>query len=186
MINKDDYKKTTDMMSEAISIFQEHIATIRAGRANPAVLNGLLVDYYGQKTPLSQIGNISSPEARLLVIQPWDSTLLKSVEKAILASDIGITPQSDGRVIRLVFPVLSQERRNELVKKVKVYGEEVKVKIRNLRRDDIEYYKKQRKDSIITEDDYTMIEKDIQDLTDAYIIEIDDVIKSKTNEIMEI
>ncbi|HOD92747.1 MAG TPA: ribosome recycling factor [Clostridia bacterium] len=173
-------------MSQAIDAFSEHISTIRAGRANPSVLNNIYVDYYGQKTPLNQIGNVSSPEPRLLVIQPWDSTIIKMIEKAILASDLGINPQNDGRVIRLVFPVLSQERRNDLVKKVKAYGEEAKVKIRNIRRDDIEKYKKQKKDSIITEDDYAIIEKDIQNLTDTNITKIDDIVKSKTDEIMEV
>ncbi|OQB51672.1 MAG: Ribosome-recycling factor [Firmicutes bacterium ADurb.Bin146] len=186
MINKDEYSKTTELMSQAIDAFSEHISTIRAGRANPSVLNNIYVDYYGQKTPLNQIGNVSSPEPRLLVIQPWDSTIIKMIEKAILASDLGINPQNDGRVIRLVFPVLSQERRNDLVKKVKAYGEEAKVKIRNIRRDDIEKYKKQKKDSIITEDDYAIIEKDIQNLTDTNITKIDDIVKSKTDEIMEV
>jgi len=186
MINKDEYSKTTEMMSQAIDAFSEHISTIRAGRANPSVLNNIYVDYYGQKTPLNQIGNVSSPEPRLLVIQPWDASIIKMIEKAILASDLGINPQNDGRVIRLVFPILSQERRNELVKKVKTYGEEAKVKIRNIRRDDIEKYKKQKKDSVITEDDYAIIEKDIQNLTDENITKIDDIVKSKTDEIMEV
>lgn len=186
MISKDEYSKTTELMSEAIDAFSGHISTIRVGRANPAVLNNIFVDYYGQKTQLNQIGNVSSPEPRLLIIQPWDSTILKEVERAILASDLGINPQNDGRVIRLAFPVLSQERRNDLVKKVKAYGEEAKIRIRNVRREDIDKYKKQKKDSVITEDDYTIIEKDIQALTDEYTLKVDEIVNIKTDEIMEV
>ena len=186
MISKDEYSKTTELMSQAIDAFSEQISVIRAGRANPSVLKNIYVDYYGQKTPLLQIGNISSPEPRLLVIQPWDTSIMKDIEKAIMASDLGINPQSDGRVIRLVFPILSQERRNELVKKVKAFGEDAKVWIRNIRREDMDKYKKQKKDSEITEDDYTVIEKDIQKLTDESTAKIDDIVKEKTEEIMEV
>ena len=182
MINKDEYSKTTEMMSQAIDAFSEHISTIRAGRANPSVLNNIYVDYYGQKTPLNQIGNVSSPEPRLLVIQPWDASIIKMIEKAILASDLGINPQNDGRVIRLVFPILSQERRNELVKKVKTYGEEAKVKIRNIRRDVIEIVK----DDELPEDQEKNIIDIIQEVVNDYNKKIEELTKEKEKELMEI
>lgn len=181
-----EYKKFRENMDDAILNFEEHLHSIRAGRANSAILNGVMVDYYGVKTPINQIGNISVPEARLLVIQPWDSNIIKDVEKALLASDIGITPSSDGKVIRLAFPSLTEERRKELLKTVKSHGEEAKVKIRNERRHAIDLYKKQQKNSEITEDDYKDIEKDIQELTDNHIKGIDEVIKAKEEEIMEV
>lgn len=181
-----EYKKFRDNMDEVILNFEDHLHSIRAGRANSAILNGVMVDYYGVKTPINQIGNISVPEARLLVIQPWDSNIIKEVEKALLGSDIGITPSSDGKVIRLAFPSLTEERRKELLKKVKGHGEEAKVKIRNERRHAMDEYKKQQKASDITEDDFTDIEKDIQELTDNHIKGIDKVIKAKEEEIMEV
>ncbi|MBN2852885.1 MAG: ribosome recycling factor [Clostridia bacterium] len=183
---KGEYKKYREIMEEAILTFEEHLTTIRAGRANAAILNGVAVDYYGVKTPITQIGNITVPEARLLVIQPWDSSIIKEVVKALMASDIGITPSSDGKVIRLVFPSLTEERRRELQKVVKHHGEEAKVKVRNVRRDALEDYKKQQKESTITEDDFKTIEKDIQELTDNHIKMIDDVIKRKEEEILEV
>ncbi len=181
-----EYKKFRDNMDEVILNFEDHLHSIRAGRANSAILNGVMVDYYGVKTPINQIGNISVPEARLLVIQPWDSNIIKDVEKALLGSDIGITPSSDGKVIRLAFPSLTEERRKELLKTVKGHGEEAKVKIRSERRHAMDEYKKQQKASDITEDDFKDIEKDIQELTDNHIKGIDKVIQAKEEEIMEV
>ncbi len=186
MLAIDEYKNLKKDMDSAIEDFSNHISTIRAGRANPSVLNNIYVDYYGQRTPLNQVGNISAPEPRLLVVQPWDASTIKLIEKAILASDLGINPQSDGRVIRLVFPILSEERRNELVKRIKAYGEEAKVKVRNIRRDDIERYKKLQKNSEITEDDLIIAQKEIQDITDEKINAIDNIVKEKTEEILEV
>jgi len=183
---KEEYKKYKEKMDEGIAHFEEHLMTIRAGRANPSVLNGINVDYYGVKTPINQIGNISVPEARLLVIQPWDANIIKELEKAILASDIGITPSSDGKVIRLAFPSLTEERRKELLKTVKKQGEEVKIKIRNIRRDALEDYKKQQKESIITEDDYKDIENDIQELTNNHIKLVEEILAKKEEEILEV
>ncbi|MFO7636365.1 MAG: ribosome recycling factor [Clostridia bacterium] len=183
---KDEYDDIILEMDSAISSFKEHLHTVRAGRANPALLNTLAVDYYGVRTPVSQLGNISVPEARLLVIQPWDKSILKDIEKALLASDIGITPSNDGSVIRLTFPILSEERRKDLVKLIKGHGEEAKVKIRNIRRDAIDIYKVQKKNSEITEDDYVAIEKDLQEITDDHIKLIDSIINDKSEEITEV
>lgn len=183
---KGEYSEFRREMDEVIQNFKEHIAGIRAGRANPAVLNGINVDYYGVKTPINQIGNISVPDARLIVIQPWDTSLLGEVEKAIMASNIGINPSNDGKVIRLAFPALSEERRNEIMKTVKNHGEEAKVKIRNIRRDALDEYREQQKNSEITEDDLKDIEKDIQELTDGHIKDIDRFIKEKEKEVMEV
>ena len=160
--------------------------TIRAGRANASVLDKIAIDYYGTMTPIQQVGSISSPEPRMLVIQPWDASVLSEIEKAINKSELGLSPQNDGKVIRLNFPPLTEERRRELVKMVKKYAEEAKVQVRNARRDGIESYKKQKKDGEITEDDLKTIEKDIQDMTDKYIKEIDSITADKEKEITEI
>ena len=162
------------------------LATIRAGRANAAVLDQIQVDYYGVPTPIQQVASIATPDPRSLLIQPWDNKLLKGIEKAILASELGINPQNDGRCIRLVFPPLTEERRRDLVKQTKKYGEESKVAIRNIRRDAIEKFKKQQKASEITEDDYKIAEKDIQKLTDDFIKEIDKISEKKEKELTEI
>jgi ribosome recycling factor len=182
----DEYKSIEVKMQKAISALREELNGLRAGRANPAVVEKLSVEYYGVSTPINQIGNISVPEARVILIQPWDSSLLKEVEKAILKSDIGINPSNDGKIIRLVFPQLTEERRKELTKVTKKHGEECKVAVRTIRRDAVEEYKTMKKDGDITEDDLKDAEKDIQKLTDRYIEEVDKVVEHKDKEIMEI
>ena len=173
-------------MKKAIGALENDLASIRAGRANPAILDKISIEYYGAQTPLAQVGTISVPEARSLVIQPWDNSMLKAIEKAILASDIGITPNNDGKVIRLNFPPLTEERRKELSKGISKRGEEGKVAIRNIRRDSLEQFKKQKKDGEITEDDLKDLEDKIQKMTDKFVKEIDTIIASKTKEIMEV
>ncbi len=180
-----DYQEFESKMKKTCEALTAQLATIRAGRANAAVLDQIEVDYYGSPTPIQQIASISSPDARTLLIQPGDGSTLKLIE-AILASDLGINPQNDGRMLRLVFPPLTEERRKELVKQTKKYGEEAKVAIRNIRRDAIEKFKKQQKASTITEDDYKIAEKDIQKLTDDYIKEIDKITDKKDKELTEI
>ncbi len=181
-----DYKQFEDKMKKTCDALTSQLATIRAGRANAAVLDQIQVDYYGVPTPIQQMASISTPDPRSLLIQPWDGSTLKGIEKAILASDLGINPQNDGRSIRLVFPPLTEERRRDLVKQTKKYGEECKVAIRNIRRDAIEKFKKQQKASEITEDDYKIAEKDIQKLTDDFIKEIDKITERKDKELTEI
>lgn len=183
---KRDYSAITDKMDKTINVLMSNLATIRAGRANPAVLDKISVDYYGVPTPIQQVGTISVPEARTIIIQPWDATVLKDIEKAIAASELGINPANDGKVIRLNFPPLTEERRKEIVKQVHKEGEESKVAIRSIRRDALEAYKKQQKASEITEDDLKAIEKDVQDLTDKSIKNIDEIIKKKEAEILEV
>ncbi len=180
------YPEIEERMNKRIDGFAGELKTIRAGRANATVLDKIAIDYYGTMTPVAQVGSISSPEPRLLVIQPWDATILKEIEKAILKSDIGIAPQNDGKVIRLNFPPLTEERRKELVKLVKKYSEEAKVQIRNIRRDAMDDFKEKKKASEITEDDLKNIEKDIQNLTDKCIKEIDDITDAKEKEILEV
>ena len=167
-------------------MLSQQLEVVRAGRANAAVLNQISVEYYGVPTPIQQVASVSVPDPRTLMIQPWDASILKGIEKAILASELGINPQNDGRVIRLVFPQLTEERRKELAKQVKKYGEEAKVAVRNIRRDAIDKFKKQQKASEITEDDYKNIEKDIQKLTDDYIKEVDVITDKKEKELFEI
>ena len=181
-----DFKEFTRKMEKSIEILQEDFGAIRAGRANAKVLDRITVEYYGQETPMGQVGSISSPDARTLVIQPWDGSLLKKIEKAIQVSDLGINPQNDGRVIRLSFPQLTEERRKELVKQVKNYGENGKVAIRNIRRDAMDYIKKLKKNSEITEDDQKKAEKDLQDLTDKFIKKVDEACAIKEKELMEL
>lgn len=180
------YPEIEAKMEKRINGYAGELKTIRAGRANASILDKVAIDYYGTMTPVAQVGSISVPEARTLIIQPWDGSILKEIEKAINASEIGIAPQNDGKVIRLNFPPLTEERRKELVKQVKKYTEEAKVSIRNARRDAMESYKKQKKDGEITEDDLKGIEKDIQNLTDKYIKEIDDICADKEKEILEV
>lgn len=181
-----DFKEFNRKMDKTLDILQEDFGAIRAGRANARVLDRITVEYYGVETPVGQVGTISSPDARTLVIQPWDGSLLKTIEKAIQVSDLGINPQNDGRVIRLVFPQLTEERRKELVKQVKKYGEDAKVAVRNIRRDAMDYIKKLKKDSEITEDDQKKAEKDLQELTDKYIKKVDEACAVKEKELMEI
>ena len=181
-----DYLEFQNKMNKTCDALNSELATIRAGRANTAVLNPIQVDYYGVPTPILQVASVSTPDPRSLLIQPWDGSLLKPIEKAILASDLGINPQNDGRAIRLVFPPLTEERRKDLVKQTKKYAEEAKVAIRNIRRDAIEKFKKQQKASDITEDDYKIAEKDVQKLTDDFIKEIDKIAEKKEKELTEI
>ena len=181
-----NYPQVEEKMNKRVDGFNSELKTIRAGRANAQVLDKVSIDYYGTQTPIAQVGSISSPEPRMLVIQPWDMSVLKEIEKAILKSEIGVTPQNDGKVIRLSFTPLTEERRKELVKLVKKYSEEAKVQVRNARRDALEDYKTQKKNGEVTEDELKTIEKDIQNLTDKYIKEIDDITADKEKEILEV
>ena len=180
------YPEVEAKMEKRIQGYASELKTIRAGRANASVLDKVYVEYYGTATPINQVGSISTPEPRMLVIQPWDASILKDIEKAINKSDVGITPQNDGKVIRLSFPPLTEERRKELVKQVKKYTEEAKVQIRNARRDAMDKFKAQKKNNEITEDDLKEIEKDVQKLTDKYIKEIDGISAEKEKEILDI
>lgn len=175
-----------EKMNKTISVFEENLSEIRAGRANPAILNKITVDYYGVPTPINQVAGISVPEARMILIQPWDMNLLKEIEKEILKSDIGINPNNDGKVIRLNFPELNEERRKELVKEVKKMAEEAKIAVRAIRRDAIENYRKMQKDSEITEDELKTAEEDVQKITDKNVNEIDKILENKEKEIMSI
>ena len=181
-----DYPEFENKMKKTCEALTSQLATIRAGRANAAVLDQIQVDYYGVPTPVQQVASVATPDPRSLAITPWDHSVLKGIEKAILASDLGINPQNDGRTIRLVFPPLTEERRKELAKQTRKYGEDAKVAIRNIRRDAIEKLKKQQKTSEITEDDYKIAEKDIQKLTDDFIKEIDKITEKKEKELTEI
>lgn len=180
------YGNTEERMTKTVSVLREELATIRAGRANPAILDKLTVEYYGTQTPLNQIGNISVPEARTILIQPWEASMLKEIEKSIQKSDIGINPTNDGKVIRLNFPQLTEERRKLLTKDVEKKGEESKVAIRSIRRDAIEEEKDKKKSGEITEDDLKDSEKQIQNITDKFIGEVDKLIDLKCKEIMEV
>ncbi|MCK9479179.1 MAG: ribosome recycling factor [Firmicutes bacterium] len=173
-------------MDKSIEAYADDIATIRAGRANPAVLDKITVEYYGTPTPIPQVGNVSIPEAHLMVIQPWDATLLPEIERAILKSDLGINPQNDGKLIRLNFPTPTEERRKELVKGLFKKCEGAKVQIRAIRREAIDYFKNLKKKSEITEDDLRVFETDIQKLTDAKIKELDNVTEAKEKDILEV
>ncbi|MGE5329278.1 MAG: ribosome recycling factor [Deltaproteobacteria bacterium] len=185
-MDKAIYSPIEEKMKKTLSVLKEELATVRAGRANPAILDKIMVDYYGVPTKITQLGNVSVPEARVLLIQPWEAKMLKDIEKEIQKSEIGINPNNDGKVIRLTFPELSEERRKELVKGIKKKGEDTKVAIRSIRRDAIEEFKVQKKNSEITEDDLKDIENDIQKLTDKNIEEIDKVTAGKEKEIMEV
>ena len=181
-----DFKEYSRKMERTLDHLEEDFDAVRAGRANAKVLDRICVEYYGSETPLNGVATISSPDARTLVIQPWDAKLLKDIQKAILTSDLGINPQNDGRVIRLVFPQLTEERRRDLTKQVKKYAEEAKVAMRNIRRDGMDYVKKLKKNSEITEDDQKKAEKDLQDLLDKYINRVDTVLAAKEKELMAI
>ena len=180
------FEKTTDRMEKALDALEREFSEIRAGRANPNVLNNVVVEYYGTPTPLNQMAAVSVPEPRMLVIQPWDASTLKDIEKAINVAEIGINPQNDGKVIRLTFPQLTEEHRKALVKDVSKRGEEAKVAIRNVRRDSMDDLKKLKKDNEITEDDQKDGEKKLQDITDKYIKNVEEMTKKKETEILSI
>ena len=175
-----------EKMEKSLNNLEEEYAGIRAGRANPHVLDKLRVDYYGTPTPIQSVANVSVPEARMIQIQPWEGSWVKEIEKAIMMSDLGITPTNDGKVIRLVFPDLTEERRKELAKDIKKKGEDTKVAIRNIRRDAIDYIKKTGKAEDISEDEIKNIEDDIQKLTESYVAKIDKAIEAKSKEILTV
>lgn len=181
-----NYDEIKEKMEKTLSVFENNLAEIRAGRANPAILNKIKIDYYGVPTPISQVAGISVPEARMIVIQPWDLSVLKEIEKEILKSDIGINPNNDGKVIRLNFPELNEERRKEIVKNIKKIAEDAKVAVRAIRRDGIEMFKKKQKDSEITEDELKMAEDEIQKITDKNVEEIDKILANKEKEVMSV
>ena len=182
----ENIKVYEDKMEKTCDALAADFATVRAGRANPAILNKVKVDYYGVPTPINQMAGISVPEARMIVIQPWDMSVLKDIEKAILASDIGINPNNDGKVIRLAFPELNEERRKEIVKDIRKIAEEAKVAIRSIRRDGIDEAKTAQKNSEITEDELKVAENEIQKMTDKSIEEIDKILANKETEIMSV
>ena len=177
------YERTNNFNIES---YETELTTVRAGRANPTILDQFTVDYYGTETPIKQVASISVPEARLLVIQPWDASLITPIEKVLLASNLGITPSNDGKVIRLPFPALTEDRRKELVKVVKGYGENSKIAIRNLRRDGLDKLKKLEKDKKISEDELRQAEEEVQKVTDKFIKKVEDITKLKEKELMEI
>lgn len=179
-------KSYRNKMDDHIKRYKESLTTIRAGRANPQLVENLTFEYYGTETPIKNAASITVPEARLLVIQPWDAKALKEIEKVIIASELGITPSNDGKVIRLPFPALTEDRRKELVKDVKKRSEQSKVGIRNIRRDLMDDIKKAEKDGELTEDDRKSFEKDAQNLTDEFIKKIDDITKDKEDELLEV
>ena len=181
-----DFKEYGRRMEKALDHLAEEFGAVRAGRANPKVLDRITVEYYGSETPLNGVATISTPDARTLVIQPWDTKLLKDIQKAIQISDLGINPQNDGRVIRLVFPQLTEERRKELVKQIHKYSEGGKVAIRNIRRDAMDHLKKMQKDGELTEDDLKSAEKDLQKLTDDKCKEVDVLLDKKEKELMAV
>ena len=180
------YDNIEEKMKKAVSVLEEQLATVRAGRANPKILDKILVEYYGVPTPINQIANVAVPEARMITIQPWDASVLKEVEKAILKSDIGLNPNNDGKLIRLIFPELTEERRKELVKDIKKMSEDSKIALRNVRRDGIEEFKAKQKASEITEDDLRNAEEQIQKITDKYVGLVDKAVSDKEKEIMSI
>ena len=181
-----EIKSYDSRMLKTIDVVKANFASVRAGRANAGVLDRIQVEYYGTPTPLNQVAAISAPDPRTLVIQPWDATLLKAIEKAIQTSDLGINPQNDGRVIRLAFPQLTEERRKDLTKQVKKYAEDGKVAIRNIRREAMDDFKAMKKNSEITEDDQKNLEKDLQELTDKRCKDIDDLCAKKEQELMAV
>lgn len=182
----EEIKRYEEKMKKTINALENDYNAVRAGRANPHVLDKITVEYYGQATPLQQVGNVSIPEPRMIQIQPWDTSMMKEIEKAILASDVGITPNNDGKLIRLVFPELTEDRRKSLTKEVKKKGEDAKVAVRNIRRDGLDRFKKALKNHEITEDDLKDYETDMQKLTDKYIKDIDVHVENKTKEILTV
>lgn len=183
---KEQIKSHEAKMQKTLDVLSKELAAVRAGRANPAVLDKITVEYYGAPTPLNQVAAIATPDPRTLAIQPWDGSVLKAIEKAIQVSDLGINPQNDGRVIRLAFPQLTEERRKELTKQVAKMGDAAKVAIRNIRREANDLSKKMKKDGDMTEDELKASDKLIQDLTDKFIKNIDDITARKSKELMEI
>ena len=181
-----DYNKYEEKMNKSISVLEENFAEVRAGRANPAILNKITVDYYGTPTPINQLAGISVPEARMIVIQPWDANVLKEIEKEVLKSDIGINPNNDGKVIRLTFPELNEERRKEIVKDIRKMAEDAKVAIRSIRRDAIDEAKAMQKNAEMSEDELKSAEDRIQKLTDKFVEEIDKILANKEKEVMSI
>ena len=180
------FTKTKEKMEKCLDALNRDYKAVRAGRANPAILDRVTVDYYGTPTPINQMAAISVPEPRMLMIQPWDASILKDIEKAINTAEIGINPSNDGKVIRLVFPALTEERRKELVKDISKRGEEAKVAVRNVRRDAMDDIKKLKKDNEITEDDQKNGEKKLQDITDSYIKQVEEMVKKKEDEVLSI
>lgn len=185
-MHKEIIKELERKMVKSIESYEEELLSVRAGRANPAVLDGILVDYYGTPSPIKQVASVTVPEARLLVIQPWDASLISPIEKEILKSNLGITPSNDGKVIRLPFPALTEDRRKELVKVVKGYSENAKVALRNLRRDGLDKLKKMEKDKQISEDELKQAEEEVQKVIDKFGKEVDEITKKKEKELMEI
>lgn len=183
---KETLKLTEEKMEKCINALGNEFAAIRAGRANPAILDKIQVDYYGVPTQINAMAAVSVAEARILVIQPWDASSIKAIEKAIIASDIGITPTNDGKALRLVFPQLTEERRKELCKQIKKYGEEAKVTVRNIRRDTMDKFKTMKKNNEITEDDVKDCEKKVQNITDKFCDKIDKICADKEKEIMTV
>lgn len=181
-----DFNDYSRRMDKALVHLSEEFGAVRAGRANAKVLDRISIEYYGSETPLNGVATISSPDARTLVVQPWDTKILNDICKAIQMSDLGINPQNDGRVVRLVFPQLTEERRKELAKQVKKYAEDAKVAMRNIRRDGMDYIKKLKKNSEITEDEQKKAEKDLQDMLDKFIKKVDDALAAKEKELMAI
>ena len=181
-----DYPEFESKMKKTTEVLSQQLEAVRAGRANAAVLNQISVEYYGVPTPIQQVASVSVPDPRTLMIQPWDASILKGIEKAILASELGINPQNDGRVIRLVFPQLTEERRKDLTKFVKKYADESKVAIRNIRRDAMDVYKAKKKKNEITEDEQKKAEKDLQDLLDKNIKKVDAALAAKEKELMSL
>jgi len=181
-----EYLQYEERMQKAITFLESQFSSVRAGRANVAVLNQVSISYYGTQTPLAQVASIGTPDPRTLTIQPWDAGVLGDIEKAILSSDLGINPQNDGKLIRLSFPQLTEERRKDLGKQVRKYGEDCKVTIRNIRRDAVEAAKKEQKASEMTEDDLKNAEKDLQKLTDKFVKEVDDLTAKKEKELSEL
>ena len=186
MTMKEILEKADSKMNKTVEALGKELGSIRAGRANPGVLDKVSVDYYGTMTPLKQVANVATPEARLITIQPWEQNLIREIEKAIQTSDLGLTPSNDGKLIRIPLPPLTEERRKELIKVCKKHGEEVKVQIRGFRRDGNEELKKLQKDTKLTEDELRKSEAEIQKLTDQYVQKIDDVMKKKEGEILEV
>ena len=183
---KDTLKKAEQKMTKSTERLKGEFSSIRAGRANPAVLDKVMVDYYGTPTPVNQMAAVSVSESRILVIQPWDASSIKAIEKAILTSEVGITPTNDGKALRLVFPQPTEDRRKELCKEIKKYGEETKVAVRSIRRDTMEAFKTMKNNSEITEDDLKNCEKEIQNLTDKFCKNIDSLVSEKEHEIMSL
>ncbi len=181
-----EVKEFDEKMQKSVVVVADEFATIRAGRANPAVLDKITVDYYGTATPIPQVGSVSVPEPRVLLIQPWDASILKEIEKAINASDLGINPSNDGKCIRLAFPQLTEERRRDLIKQVKKIGEDGKVAVRNIRRDALDKFKAMKKKSEITEDDLKSIEDEVQKITDKNCKDVDVLTEKKEKELLEI